>query len=138
MANIQPNEYTLAGGGVTINFVTDGFLGRPTLSYKDKHHALHFKGPEIRLLPTEIGGLVSVTLKMTIDAGSTSFSFLIPVIELADRQAEQKFETVGVRTEHKTALVLPGTGLREIYEIHKVEGIARSVIVPLAATAGAS
>jgi hypothetical protein len=140
MAGLQPNEYTLKGGGITIAYVTNGFLGHPTLSYKDHHQALHFKGPEIRVLPTEIGALVSVTLNMTIDAGSTSFSFLIPVIELADRNAEQKFETVGVRTDHKTALVLPATGLRESYEIHKLEGIARSVIVPLGAAqaAGAS
>lgn len=133
MATLQPNEYVLNGGGVSITYITNGFLGHPTLSYKDANQALHFKGPEIRVLPTEIGALVSVTTRLTIDAGSTSFSFLIPIIALADRHAEQKFETAGIRTEHKTALVLPPTGLREIYEVYEMEGVARSVIVPLAA-----
>jgi hypothetical protein len=137
MADLQPNEYALTGGGVTITYLTNGFLGHPTLSFKDAQLALSFKGPEIRVLPTEIGGLVTVTLRMTIDAGSMSFSFLIPVIALGNRQAEEKFKTVGIRTEHKTALVPPTTGLREIYEIHEMQGIARSVIVPLSASQSA-
>ena len=133
----QPNEYVLHGGGVSVTYITNGFLGHPTLSYKDAHQALHFKGPEIRVLPTEIGGLVSVTTRMTIDAGSTTFSFLVPVIVLPDQHAEQKFKTAGIRTEHKTALVEPQTGLREIYEIHEMHGTARSVMVPLATTQAA-
>ncbi len=70
---------------------------------------------------------------MTVDVGSTSFSFLITVIALADREAEQKFKTAGITTEHKTALV-PTTGLAEIYQIHEMQGVARSVIVPLSAS----
>ena len=136
-ATLQPNEYVLHGGGVSITYVTNGFLGHPTLSYKDAQQALNFKGPEIRVLPTEIGGLVSVTTRMTIDAGSTTFSFLIPVIFLADQKAEQKFKTVGIKTEHKTALLPPPTGLRESYEIHDMQGTARSVIVPLGAAQAA-
>lgn len=136
-ATLQPNEYVLQGGGVSITYATNGFLGHPTLSYKDAQQALHFKGPEIRVLPIEIGGLVSVTTRMTIDAGSTTFSFLIPVIFLADQKAEQKFKAPGIRTEHKTALVEPPTGLRESYEIHDMHGTARSVIVPLGAAQAA-
>lgn len=139
MAHLQPNEYVLTGGGISVTYITNGFLGHPTLSYKDAKQALSFKGPEIRVVPTEIGGLVTVTLKMTVDVGSTSFSFLIPVIALADREAEQKFKTASITTEHKTALV-PTTGLAEIYQIHEMQGVARSVIVPLSAsqTAGGS
>ena len=96
--------------------------------------ALHFKGPEIRVLPAEIGGLVTVTTHMTVDARSTTFSFLVPLIFLANAKAEQKFKTAGIRTEHTMTLAGPPIGLREIYHIHEMERIARSVIVPLGAT----
>lgn len=137
MPSIQPNEYVLHGGGVSVTYVTNGFLGFPTLSYKDAQQALHFKGPEIRVLPTEIGALVSVTTRMTIDAGSTTFSFLIPLIFLADAKAEQKFKTAGIKTDHTVTIAGPPTGLRESYHIHEMEGTARSVVVPLSATQAA-
>ena len=122
---------------MSVTYVTNGFLGFPTLSYKDAQQALRFKGPEIRVLPTEIGGLVTVTTHMTIDAGSTTFSFLVPLIYLADAKAEQKFKTAGIKTEHKMTIAGPPTGLREIYDIHEMEGMARSIIAPLSATQAA-
>ena len=119
-ATLQPNEYVLHGGGVSITYVTNGFLGHPTLSYKDAQQALDFKGPEIRVLPTEIGGLVTVTTRMTIDAGSTTFSFLIPVIFLADQKAEQKFKTAGIRTEHDFESAADrGSNQQQLLESHR-------------------
>ena len=35
MPNIQPNEYTLKGGNITVNYLTSNFLGQPFLSYND-------------------------------------------------------------------------------------------------------
>jgi len=128
MANIEPNQYDLSAKHLKINYSTSGFQGQPSLSYHDGHQTLDFHGGQIRVADTEIGKLVSVTLKLAVDTGSTSFSFLIPVIELSGLGAEQQFETVGVQTVHKTALVLPPTGVREVYEIHTLKGTARAVI----------
>lgn len=93
-----------------------------------------YRGADVRVLQTEIGSLVSVTLQLTVDTGSTSYSVLIPAIELPNRQAHQNFETVGIRTIHKMPLPLPLQPL-ESYTMDKLEGTAQSVIVPLSAGA---
>ena len=106
MANTQ-YQYVLEAQDLKITYLVSGFQGLPYLTYQDSAQTLSFKGTEIRAAETEIGSLVTVTLKLTVDAGSTSFSVLIPAITLADTQAEETFKTVGVLTVHKTALVAP-------------------------------
>lgn len=137
MATIQPNEYLLRGLDVEVNYLTSGFENQPYFTYNDGQQVLTFKGPDVRVLNTEIGQLVSVTIRMTVDTGSTSYSVLIPAINLADRATPEKFHTVGIRTVHKTILVLPSTGPRETYHVDHLEGTARSVEVPLAMPASA-
>jgi hypothetical protein len=137
VANTQ-YQYVLEAQDLKITYLVSGFQGLPYLTYQDSAQTLSFKGTEIRAAETEIGSLVTVTLKLTVDAGSTSFSVLIPAITLADTQAEETFKTVGVLTVHKTALVGPPlSGAREIYEVCELDGSARAVEVPLGAgTAG--
>jgi hypothetical protein len=135
MANVQPNEYVLKGGNIAVSYVTNGFQNQPTLAYNDGQQTKSFRGSEIRILQTEIGSLVSVTTFLTIDTGSTTFSVLIPVIELADKSQIQNFKTAGILTNHKGPDSFPSTGVRETYEIIHMHGTAREVIVPLAASA---
>jgi hypothetical protein len=137
MANVQPNEYVLKGGNITVSYVTNGFQNQPTLAYNDGQQTKSFRGSDIRLLQTEIGSLVSVTTFRAIDTGSTSFSALLPVIELVDRTQTQNFKTAGILTNHKGPDSFPSTGVRETYELIHMHGTARLVVVPLAAgTAG--
>ncbi|HEY3939398.1 MAG TPA: hypothetical protein VGL97_18345 [Bryobacteraceae bacterium] len=133
MANVQPNEYVLKGGNIAVSYVTNGFQNQPTLAYNDGQQTKSFRGTEIRLLKTEIGSLVSVTTFLAIDTGSTSFSALLPVIELADRTQTQNFKTAGILTNRKGPESFPGTGVRESYELIHMHGTARVVVVPLAA-----
>jgi len=62
---------------------------------------------------------------------------LIPVINLPDTKAHQKFETAGIKTVHKTFLSPPPRTLVESYHVDKLEGDAQSIIVPLTTPAGA-
>ena len=137
MANVQPNEYLLRNPEVEVNYLTSGFQNQPYFTYNDGRQILTLKGSEVRVTDTEIGTLVSVTIQPAVDTGSTSYSVLIPVINLADRATPERFHTVGARTVHKTALLLPTTGPRETYHIDHLEGTARAVMVPLGAQAGA-
>jgi hypothetical protein len=130
---LQPNHYQLKGGDITVTYLLDGFHNVPTLSYSDGQQTKEFSGAEIRTLDTEIGTLVSVTTFITIDTGATSFSVLLPAIELADRAHPQHFRTVGISTRHKGPDSFPLTGVRETYEIIHMHGTASSVLVPLEA-----
>jgi hypothetical protein len=127
----QPNEYRLKGGEIHVTYLTDGFHGVPSFAYDDGQLNKVFTGPEIRTLQTEIGTLVSVTTRTTIDTGSTEFSVLLPAIDLADRTQTQHFKTAGIITTHKGPDSFPRTGLLETYEVIHMHGTASIVAVPL-------
>ena len=88
---VQPNEYRLTGGNITVNYLTANFLGQPFLSFNDGSRTQDFSGSAIRVSDVGIGTLVSVTTFMTIDTGATEFSVLLPFIELADATKTQQF-----------------------------------------------
>ena len=136
MPNVTPNEFKLHNQEVKVTYVTNGFQGGPTFTFDDGQ-VKNFKGPDVRVQQTEIGNLVSVTLQTSIDTGSTSYSVLIPIIDLPNTQAHQKFHTAGIKTVHKTFLSPPPKTLIESYHVDKLEGVAQTVIVPLSASPGA-
>jgi hypothetical protein len=124
---VQPNQYTLKGGNITVTYSTTNFLGQPFLSYNDGTQTKDFSGSAIRVVDIGIGTLVSVTTFMTIDTGATEFSVLLPFIELADATKTQNFSTDGIITTFKGPDSFPLTGVRENYEFIPMTGTARDV-----------
>ena len=125
MANVTPNHYTLRNSRVQLNYSTNGFQGHPHFSYDDGQQVLNFQGPQIRVTNTEIGQLVSVTIKESVDSESVSYTVLFPVVALHNNQEQAKIQSEGITTLHRTALVQPPTGQRETYRVEKLEGLAR-------------
>jgi len=121
---VQPNEYTLQGGNITVRYITSNFLGQPFLSYTDGALTKDFFGSAIRTLNVGIGTLVTVTTFMTIDTGGAEFSVLIPFIELADVGKTQAFTTSGIATAFKGPDSFPFTGVRESYDFIPMKGSA--------------
>jgi hypothetical protein len=70
--------FQLSGHHLHVAYTTTSIDGKPTLSYQDAHSGKSFRGDEIRTVECDLGLLVSVTLRLTPDAGGTSFSVLIP------------------------------------------------------------
>src|SRR5215470_6384190 len=101
MPPVQPNQYVLKGGSITVTYTTSNFLGQPFLSYNDGTTTKDFFGSAIRVVDVGIGTLVTVTTHMTIDTGGTEFSVLLPAIQLADANKTQQFNTDGVITTFK-------------------------------------
>lgn len=127
MPNIQPNEYTLSGGGITFTFIRSNFLGQPFACFNDGTQTKDYFGPAVRVLDVGIGTLVAVTTFMTIDTGGSEFSVLLPLIELADATKTQAFATDGIFTRFKGPDSFPLTGVRESYDFIPMEGTARVV-----------
>jgi hypothetical protein len=75
---VTPNTFQLSGHHLHVTYSSTSIDGKPTLTYQDAHNGKSFRGDEIRTVECDLGTLVSVTLRMTVDAGSTSFSVLIP------------------------------------------------------------
>jgi hypothetical protein len=99
-----PNQYELHGGSLKIIYSTSGIDGKPHFNYQDGTQTLNFSGDQIRAVGTEAGTLVSVTTLMSIDTGSTSFTVLIPRINL-DSTLQSNIRTEGISTRHKFSMI---------------------------------
>ena len=137
MAAVQANEFVLKGGNTTVNYLTSGLQGQPTLTYNDGQQTRSFSGDQIRVTPTEIGKLVTVTTVPSVDANHTLFSMLLPDIELAESGQTQNFKTAGILTKQKGPDSFPQTGAGETYEILHMHGTARVVMTAAGAASGA-
>ncbi len=126
--NQQPDLYDFTGTNLKISYSTTGIDGKARFSYKNGKTVLSFSGDQIRILETEIGTLVSVTVTMTVDTGSTSFSVLIPKVNL-DSKLKSSVKAQGFLTQHKFSMIPSfSTGQRDIYKVYSLTGTAKFVM----------
>ena len=139
MPNIQPNRFVLHSndGKTKVDYETSSFLGQPTLNLTEVGGPIrHFAGSQIRALHTEIGTLVTVTTRMTIDTGSTSFSVLIPAITLKSSSDQEAFTTDAIITNHSGPNSIPQTGPHETYQFIPMKGEASLIMFLLQPVSG--
>jgi hypothetical protein len=124
---VSSNIYDLHGGNIKVTYGAAGTDGKPHLNYSDSSLYRVFAGDEIRVIQeTDVGTLVSFTIRMTVDTGSTSFTILIPRIKTADVQnAPTNIVTVGITTVHRFSVV-PAFMMGQIdcYTAHTLSGTA--------------
>ena len=123
----QPNLYELSGEGIHITYSTTSFAGPPLFTYQDANQSKQFMGDQIRTVETEIGTLVTVTTFLTVDSGSTTFTVLIPQVNL--RSADSvSISTEGIATVHRLRIVGPPLqGQTEVYTVYALTGTASFV-----------
>jgi hypothetical protein len=125
---LSPTLYQLAGAGLQLTYSTSGIDGRPHLHYQDSQHNQNFVGDQIRAVACDLGTLVSVTIQLTVDAGSTSFTVLIPRINLQSGETGQ-VSTDGILTVHRFAIVPAfNHGQLDHYTVSRLHGTARHVL----------
>jgi hypothetical protein len=122
-----PDEYQLTGDQTSVLYDTTGIDGKPHFTYQHAGNTQTFSGDEIRTVGTEIGTLVSVTLALTVDSGSTSFTVLIPHVNLNDK-LHATIKTEGITTQHRFS-VNPNLlkGQLDQYTYLRLKGTARYV-----------
>lgn len=124
---ISPNLYQLQGQQIHVTYSTSSFDGKPRFDYQDANNSLHFAGDEIRATSSEIGMLVSVTIRKTIDTGSTSFTLLLPHVNL-DRAKQAFITTEGITTIHRFSIVpMFRQGQTDLYDVTELSGTAEAV-----------
>jgi hypothetical protein len=99
-----PNNFQLSGNAIHISYTTTSIDGKPHFSYHDAFRSLSFTGDEIETVETALGHVVSVRIVQTIDSGSTSFSVLIPRINIEPNQ-HARVRTEGITTIHRFSLI---------------------------------
>lgn len=128
-----PNLYRLHGHNLQVTYSTSGFDGKPHLQYHDAFQTLHFAGDQIRTLSTEIGTLVTVTIRITVDTGSTVFTMLVPPVNLEAGNTVE-ITTYGITTIRRFSIVPEfNQGQIDSYTVTELRGTAAHVVFATAA-----
>jgi hypothetical protein len=127
---VTPDLFDLTGAGLHVNYSTTGIDGKPHFLYQNAHQTLGFRGDEIHIadLP-DIGTIVSVIIARTVDQGSTTFSLLLPHVNLPAPSAPVPIHTDGITTHHAFS-VIPAfnQGQRDTYTLTELHGTASYVV----------
>jgi hypothetical protein len=120
------NHFSLSGHGIHVDYSTTSLTGQPRLTYHDPARTLSFVGDDIRVADVpDIGSIVSVTLNITVDVGSTTFSVLIPHVTVSGIGGSVPITTEGITTMHKTPFAPQAfPGQREVYHVTHLTGSA--------------
>jgi len=122
----QPTLYELAGNGILVTYSTSSLAGQPQFYYQDAFQSKQFTGKDIQTVDTVLGKLVTVFLVRTVDAGSTTFTLIVPTVNLPPSNFSN-ITTEGITTLERVDLGLPPLGQTEIYTLHQLMGTASFV-----------
>jgi hypothetical protein len=124
---IQPTIWNLSNTaiGLQVSYSVAG----PNLHYHQGPVVQDFTGKEIRVAEVpDVGTLVSVTIHVLIDSGSTTFTLLLPRVNLPAPPAlpaAVPVTTDGVTTLHRFSTVLAlQHGQQEFYTVTQLQGTA--------------
>ena len=121
-----PNLFNLAGEGITVSYSTTSIDGKPRFTFKKGRQTLSFAGSEITSVAAGIGTLVSVAIAQVPDKSTTTFSVLLPAIQLRDSR-KQAFRTIGITTVAATTIAGPPPGVQQTYTVARLRGSSQSV-----------
>ena len=120
-----PNAYHLHAKHLSISYSTTGFAGKPSFEYHDVQQTLIFTEDQIRTVTSDIGTLVTVTIRRTVDSGSTSFTLLVPNVNVTGPHLQVHITTEGITTLHRFSIVPAlNQGQTEFYTVTKLTGTA--------------
>jgi len=123
----QPNLYQLSGDNIQITYSTTGIDGKANFTYQDQNQTLAFSGDEVRSVETDLGAIVTITIRQTVDMGSTTFSLILPRVNLIGEQS-LLIRTDGITTLHKFSIVPTlNRGQLDFYTVTRLEGAASHV-----------
>ena len=126
-AFVQPTIWNLSNTatGLQVSYAVAG----PDLHYHQGAVVKDFTGNQIRVAEVpDLGTLVSVTIHMTVDSGSTTFTLLLPIVHLPAPPAlpaAVPVTTDGITTLHRFSTVLAlQHGQQETYTVTPLQGTA--------------
>ncbi len=123
-----PNIYNLQSERLSVKYSTGTLGSLKSFEYQDAFQTLIFNDDEIRTVTTEIGTLVTVTTRKTIDTGSTSFTLLVPTVNLPGLNREVQITTEGITTIHRFSVIPQlNQGQTELYTVTRLTGVVEAI-----------
>ncbi|ATB37201.1 hypothetical protein CYFUS_002622 [Cystobacter fuscus] len=123
---LTPNDFELEGWDASVHFSTTSITGEPRFDYQDCRRKVNVRGEDIRLVETEVGTLVTVTLEPDADAGELLFSVLIPRARVDGPERKVLIETQGFITRSCLARGPAADAQLQTYVILPLRGWAMS------------
>jgi hypothetical protein len=134
---VQPNLWILSGDGITIRYsslLTPYSRAKPQLIYQDSRNPGNdkvFDANAIRGVDVpELGGIISVTLNLSVDTGSVTLSLLVPSVNILRHGPVSSIavSTQAILTAHVGPMPLPlGQGQKQRYTSLVLSGVASHV-----------
>lgn len=126
----QANLFSLHNTSLKISYSASSLDGKPQLSYKKGATTLNFRGSQIRAKQTEIGTLLSVTLKSVPDLRTVVFTIILPQVNVPDNDPTVQVNIKALETTSKTSIGGPNLvkGQVQTYKVYTLKGTAQSVL----------
>lgn len=125
---MEANAFELNSENIRVSYYAQGDLGAAAMSYEDPDVDKSFKGPEVRVVKTDIGQLATVTLELGVDQGTKMFSLLLPEVTVAQVGQPVTIKTKGILTTFPKVVGSNLPGPNETYRVESLHGTARYVI----------
>jgi hypothetical protein len=125
---IAANTFMVRNRRISVAFSATSITGQPLMQFKDRKHEVSVRGDEIRVVETEIGTLVTITLEPDADAGGLLFTLVVPRVVLASPQGEQTVATQGFYTRSRLIPRLPANVQLQTYDAEELRGSASFVV----------
>jgi len=134
----SPNQAHLQGRGISVSYYPDGFGAPVARTEVDVGPSIKTPCAPCRSTTTTtcgsslcpIGTIVSITLVMTVDTGSTTFSLLVPDVQLPQDQTSVSIHTGGITTILRVFVALVGHPQSETYTVTRLHGTAAVGALP--------
>ena len=120
----QANVFSLHTSVLHISYSTGALGSKAELLYQDTQQTLQFDEQHMRKVPTDLGEEVTVTIRQTVDLGSTTFTLIVPRVAV-DLNQHVHIETIGITALHRFSLVpAMNKGQLDTYSVSKLRGSA--------------
>jgi len=126
----QTNLFDLHNATLKISYSSSSLNGQPQLSYQKGATTMNFHGNQLRQKSTEIGALISVTLKNVPDLHSIVLSLLLPQVNIPTGQSQVQVSIKAIETTIRTSIAGPNLvkGQVQTYKTYTLKGTAQSVL----------
>jgi len=126
----QTNLFDLHNATLKISYSSSSLNGQPQLSYQKGATTMNFHGNQLRQKSTEIGTLISVTLKNVPDLHSIVLSLLLPQVNIPTGQSQVQVSIKAIETTIRTSIAGPNLvkGQVQTYKTYTLKGTAQSVL----------
>lgn len=124
----QANLFELSRGDIHVTYSGTSILGGPIFSYRDNQLSCSFRGEEIRIVDTEVGQLITVTLETIPDLRTVTFSLILPVVTVMQQSNGVHIKVPGITTTAPTTIAGPPPGPQQLYSAINLRGTAQFIV----------